>query len=164
MNRRFVLISTLAGIVSPGALAQDAFLAQAIDSPIKTPDELLYLVLALDTMLFIVTTEVLREPEVLYKARTEIQPYVRQLADPKGMEVFNAALESSEGQARIKKNAEMVAAATKRLDEILREAAPERLRGRITKAFSRSSTLLDARSGDNVSWWCHCYALRKIGC
>jgi hypothetical protein len=36
------------------------------------------------------------------------------------------------------------------------------IRMSVIHAFSRSSTLLIARSADNQSWWCRVYAFRKV--
>ena len=86
------------------------------------------------------------------------------MSDPKAEETFNAALKSSDGQARVEQNKSAIEDAAKEIDALLTDVVSPPIRASVVHAFSRSSTLLIARAADNQSWWCHVYAFRKVQC
>jgi hypothetical protein len=107
---------------------------------------------------------VIKDPAVIVQARREIQPYASQLSDPKAEETLNAALKSSDGQARVDQNKTAIIDAAKETDALLTDIVSPPIRASVVHAFTRSSTLLVARAADNQSWWCHVYAFRKVRC
>lgn len=164
MNRRTVLLAGMVSALATSAKAQQANFDQvAADAPVSTRDELIYLLTALDTLIFVMAVVVLKEAEAVSRSRAEFQPYGAQLAAPNAVEILNQALSSDTGRALVKEAQPLITLATKELTELLGEVSTP-LRSALTKAFSRASTLLAARSADNKGWWCHCYALRKIHC
>lgn len=106
----------------------------------------------------------LKEPSVIFQARREIQPYVAQLSDPKAEEEFDAALKSSDGQARVEQNKTVIDEGAKEIRALLTDVVSPPIRDSLVQAFSRASTLLVARAPDNQSWWCRVYAFRKVRC
>ena len=86
------------------------------------------------------------------------------MSDPKAEKTFNAALKSSDGQARIEQDKSAIEDAAKEFDALLTEVVSPPIRASVVHAFSRSSTLLIARAADNQSWWRHVYAFRKVRC
>jgi hypothetical protein len=157
-----MIITGLVSVLSKPATAQqndDANLA-----PIKGPEELWYLLSALDALIFCTTVEVLKEPTAVLQARIEVQPYFAQLGDSKGVEAFNEAIKSSDGKARVEQNKTAISDAAKEIEVLLSGLVSPSISDRFIKAFSRSSTLLIARASENQSWWCRVYAFRKVRC
>jgi len=62
---------------------------------------------------------VIKDQGVIVQARREVQPYTTELSDPKAEDTFNAALKSSEGQARIEQNKAAINDAAKEIDALL---------------------------------------------
>ena len=165
MRRRQFLLTGLASVLAMPAAAQE----QKIEAdpglePVKGTEELWYLLTALDALIFCLAVAVIKDPAVIVQARREIQPYSSQLSDPKAGEAFNAALQSSDGQARVEQNKTAIFNAAKEIDALLTDVVSPPVRDSVVHAFSRSSTLLIARAAENQSWWCHVYAFRKVRC
>jgi len=161
MNRRQIIITGLVSVLAESATAQqkDDDLA-----PTKGPDELWYLLTALDALIFCMSVAVLKEPTVVYQARREMQPYSAQLSDSKAVDAFNLALKSSDGQTRLEQNKTAINDAAKEIEALLAGVVSPAVSDSFIQAFSRSSTLLIARASENQSWWCHVYAFRKVRC
>ena len=115
-------------------------------------------------MIFTLAVAVIKEPAVIFQPRREIQPYVAQLGDPKAEEEFDAALKSSDGQARVEQNKTVIDEAAKEIRALLTDVVSPAVRDSLVEAFSRASTVLIARAADNQSWWCRVYAFRKVRC
>jgi hypothetical protein len=115
-------------------------------------------------LIFCLAVAVIKDSAVIVQARREVQPYSAQLSDPKAEEAFNAALKSSDGQARVEQSKSAIEDAAKEIDALLTEVVSPPIRASVVHAFSRSSTLLIARAADNQSWLCHVYAFRKVRC
>jgi hypothetical protein len=164
VRRRQFLLTGLASIVVTPAFAQEQKADADLTGPIKGIEELWYLLTALDTLIFCLAVAVIKDSAVIVQARREVQPYSAQLSDPKAEETFNAALRSSDGQARVEQNKSAIEDAAKEIDALLTEVVSPPIRASVVHAFSRSSTLLIARAADNQSWWCHVYAFRKVRC
>jgi hypothetical protein len=165
MRRRQFLLTGLASVLATPAAAQEQKADADVDlEPVKGTEELWYLLTALDTLIFCLAIAVIKEQTVLVQARREIQPYSSQLSDPKAEEAFDAALKSSDGQARVEQNKTAIINAAKEIDALLTDVVSPPVRDSVVHAFSRSSTLLIARAAENQSWWCHVYAFRKVRC
>lgn len=164
MRRRQFLLTGLASVLAAPAAAQEQKAVADLAEPVKGTEELWYLLTALDTLIFTLAVAVLKEPSVIFQARREIQPYVAQLSDPKAAEEFDAALKSSDGQARVEQNKTVIDEATKEIGALLTDVVSPPIRDSLVAAFSRASTLLVARAPDNQSWWCRVYAFRKVRC
>jgi hypothetical protein len=115
-------------------------------------------------LIFCLAVAVIKDPAVIVQARREIQPFSSQLSDPKAEEAFNAALKSSEGQARVEQNRAAIGDAAKEIDALLTDIVSPPIRASVVHAFARSSTLLIARAAENQAWWRHVYAFRKVRC
>ncbi len=96
-------------------------------------------------MIFTLAVAVIKDPAVIFEARREIQPYVAQLSDPKAEEEFDAALKSSDGQARVEQNKTVIDEAAKEIRALLTDVVSPAVRDSLVEAFSRASTLLIAR-------------------
>ena len=120
--------------------------------PVKGTEELWYLLTALDTLIFCLAVAVIKDQAVIVQARREVQPYTSQLSDPKAEEAFNAALKSSEGQARIDQNKTAISDAARQVDALLTDVVSPPIRASIVHAFARASTLLVARAAENQSF------------
>ena len=165
MRRRQFLLSGLASVLATPAAAQEQKAAADLDLElVKGTEELWYLLTALDTLIFCLAVAVIKEPAVIVQARREIQPYSSQLSDPKAEEAFDAALKSSEGQARVEQNKTAIISAAKEIDALLTDVVSPPVRDSVVHAFTRASTLLVARAAENQSWWCPVYAFRKVRC
>ena len=165
MRRRQFLLTGLASALVAPAAAQEQKTESELDlGPVKGIEELWYLLTALDTLIFSLAVAVIKDPSVIVQARREIWPFSAQLSDPKAEEAFNAALKSSEGQARVEQNKTAIAEAAKEIDALLADVVSPPVRMSIIHAFVRTSALLIARAADNQSWWCHVYAFRKVRC
>lgn len=165
MHRRQFLLTSLASAVATSAAAQEQKGDADLDlGPVKGTEELWYLLTALDTLIFCMAVAVIKDQTVIVQARREVQPYTSQLSDPKAEEAFNAALKSSEGQARIEQNRTAISDAAKQIDALLTDVVSPPVRASIVHAFARASTLLIARAAENQSWWCRVYAFRKVRC
>jgi hypothetical protein len=163
--RRQFLLTALASVLAAGARAQEQKADAELDlAPVKGTEELWYLLTALDALIFCLAVAVIKDQAVIVQARREIQPYTSQLSDPKAEEAFNAALKSSEGQARIEQNKTAINDAAKEIDALLTDVVSPPVRASVVHAFARSSTLLIARAAENQSWWCRVYAFRKVRC
>ncbi len=164
MRRRHFLLAGLASVLGrrrpPKSQKADADLAE----PVKGTEELWYLLTALDTLIFTLAVAVIKEPAVIFQPRREIQPYVAQLGDPQAEEEFDAALKSSDGQARVEQNKTVIDEAAKEIRALLTDVVSPPVPDSLVEAFSRASTLLIARAADNQSWWCRVYAFRKVRC
>jgi hypothetical protein len=170
-SRRFfrapktVLLTGLASVLAAAAVAQEQKADSDLDlGPVKGTEELWYLLTALDTLIFCLAVAVIKDPAVIVQARREIQPYSSQLSDPKAEEAFNAALKSSDGQARVEQNKTAIDNAAKEIDALLTDVVSPPVRASVVRGFSRSSTLLVARAAENQSWWRRVYAFRKVRC
>ena len=165
MDRRQVLIAGFAAVFVDSAAAQ-----QQNDVPnpdlaqVKGPEELWYLLTAIDALIFCMAVAVIKEPGVVLQARREFQPYSSQLGDSKAVDAFNDALKSTEGQARVEQNKTAIDDAVKEIDALLTDVVSVAMRDSLHKAFSRASVLLAALASENQLWWCHVYAFRKVRC
>ena len=165
MRRRQFLLTGLASVLATPAVAQEQEADADLDlDPVKGTEELWYLLTALDALIFCLAVAVIKDQGVIIQARREIQPYSSQLSDPKAEEAFNAALKSSDGQARVDENKTAINDAAKQIDALLTDVVSPPIRVSLVHAFSRSSTLLIARAAENQSWWCRVYAFRKVRC
>ena len=165
VRRRQFLLTCLASFLATTAAAQEQKADADLDlGPVKGTEELWYLLTALDTLIFCLAIAVIKDPAVIVQARREIQPYSSQLSDPKAEEAFNAALKSSDGQARVGQNKTAINDAAKEIEALLTDVVSPPIRDSVVHAFSRSSSLLIARAAENQSWWCHVYAFRKVRC
>jgi hypothetical protein len=165
VRRRQFLLTGLASLLATPAVAQEQKAEVDLDlEPVKGTEELWYLLTALDTLIFCLAVAVIKDAAVIIQARREIQPYSSQLSDPKAEETFNAALKSSDGQARVEQNRTAIISAAKEIDALLTDVVSPPVRDSVVRAFSRSSTLLIARAAENQSWWCRVYAFRKVRC
>jgi hypothetical protein len=165
VHRRQFLLTALASVLITPAAAQEQKAEADLDlGPVKGTEELWYLLTALDTLIFCLAVAVIKDPAVIVQARREIQPYASQLSDPKAEEVFDAALKSSDGQARVEQSKAAIGDAAKEIDSLLTDVVSPPIRASVVHAFTRSSTLLIARAAENQSWWCHVYAFRKVRC
>ncbi len=165
MFRRQFLMTALASVLATAATAQEQKADAELDlGPVKGTEELWYLLTALDTLIFCLAVAVIKDQAVIVQARREIQPYTSQLSDSKAEEAFNAALKSSEGQARVEQNKAAINDAAKEIDALLTDVVSPPVRASVVHAFARASTLLVARAAENQSWWCRVYAFRKVRC
>ncbi len=165
MRRRQFLLTGLASVLAAPTVAQEQKTNTDLDlEPVKGTEELWYLLTALDALIFCLAVAVIKEPAVIIQARREIQLYASQLSDPKAEEALNAALKSSDGQARVEQNKTAINNAAKEIDALLTDVVSPPIRDSLVHAFSRSSTLLVARAAENQSWWCRVYAFRKVRC
>jgi cell division protein FtsL len=172
-RRQFLLTGLASAFVASAAAqeqkAQEKAEEQKADAdldlgPVKGTEELWYLLTALDALIFSLAVAVIKDQAVIVQARREIQPYSSQLSDPKAEETFNAALKSSEGQARIEQNKTAIMNAAKEVDALLTDVVSAPVRASVVHAFARASTLLVGRANENQSWWCRVYAFRKVQC
>ncbi|HEY6518987.1 MAG TPA: hypothetical protein VIZ19_06420 [Roseiarcus sp.] len=165
MYRRQFLLTALGSVLATAATAQEQKADAELDvGPVKGTEELWYILTALDALIFCMAVAVIKDQAVIVQARREIQPYTSQLSDPKAEEAFNAALKSSEGQARIEQNKTAVSDAARQVDALLTDVVSPPIRASVVHAFARASTLLVARAAENQSWWCRVYAFRKVRC
>jgi hypothetical protein len=165
VRRRQFLLTGLASVLATPAVAQEQKADVDLNlEPVKGTEELWYLLTALGALIFCLAVAVIKEQVVIVEARREIQPYSSQLSDPKAEEAFNAALKSSDGQARVEQNKTAIISAAKEIDALLTDVVSPPVRDSVVRAFSRSSTSLIARAAENQSWWCRVYAFRKVRC
>jgi hypothetical protein len=165
LRRRQFLLSGLASVLAAPAAAEEQKAGADLDfDPVKGTEELWYLLTALDALIFCLAVAVIKDQAVIIQARREIQPYSSQLSDSKAEEAFNAALKSSDSQARLEQNKTAIVNAAGEIDALLTEVVSPPIRMSLVHAFSRSSALLAARAADNQSWWCRVYAFRKVRC
>jgi hypothetical protein len=165
VRRRQFLLTGLASVLVAPAAAQEEKADSDLDlGPVKGIEELWYLLTALDALIFCLAVAVIKDQAVIVQARREIQPYSSQLSDPKAEEAFNAALKSSDGQARVEQNRTAIIDAAKEIDALLTDVVSPPVRASVVHAFARASTLLIARAAENQSWWCRVYAFRKVRC
>ena len=158
-RRQFLLTGLASALVASAASAQEQKAEAELDlGPVKGTEELWYLLTALDALIFCMAVAVIKDQAVIVQARREIQPYTSQLSEPKAEDAFNAALKSSEGQARIEQNKSAINDAAKEIDALLTDVVSPPVRASVVHAFTRSSTLLIARAAENESWWCRVYA------
>ena len=165
MRRRQFLLTALASAFVASAAAQEPKADADLDlGPVRGTEELWYLLTALDALIFSLAVAVIKDQGVIVQARREIQPYSSQLSDPKAEEAFNAALKSSDGQARVEQNKTAIMNAAKEVEALLTDVVSAPVRASVVHAFARASTLLIARAAENASWWRHVYAFRKVQC
>lgn len=165
VRRRQFLLTGLASVLATPAAAQEQKADADLNlEPVKGTEELWYLLTALDTLIFCLAVAVIKDQAVIIQARREIQPYSSQLSDSKAEEAFNAALKSTDGQARVEQNKTAIISAAKEIEALLTDVVSPPVRDSVVRAFSRSSTLLIARAAENQSWWCRVYAFRKVRC
>jgi hypothetical protein len=162
MNRRQMVVTALASFLAQSAAAQEG--GNANLAQVKGPEELWYLLTALDALIFCMAVAVLKDPTVVFQARREVQPYSSQLSEPKALDAFNSALKSSDGQARVEQNKTVINDAAKEIEALLAGVVSPPVGDSLIQAFSRSSILLVARAPENEAWWCHIYAFRKVRC
>ena len=166
MNRRQILMAAWASscysIGAFGQTAEDPTDFRFNTRPVEGDDELWYLISSIDALIFFMS--VADEPKFIAASRRAFSPYGAQLGEPKAVEIFNEELRSG-GYERVKDGWRQITVATLNASKVLAEAGgTERLNKRLVGGFARASALLLARSAKNKSWWCDCYALRKIGC
>jgi hypothetical protein len=165
VRRRQFLLTALASAFVASAVAQEPKADADLDlGPVRGTEELWYLLTALDALIFSLAVAVIKDQGVIVQARREIQPYSSQLSDPKAEEAFNAALKSSDGQARVEQNKTAIMNAAKEVEALLTDVVSAPVRASVVHAFAPASTLLIARAAENQSWWCHVYAFRKVQC
>lgn len=87
-------------------------------------------------MIFCLAIAVIKEPAVIIQSRREIQPYSSQLSDPKAEGAFNAALKSSDGQARIAQYMAAIDNAAKEIDVLLTDVVSPPVRDSQACPFS----------------------------
>jgi hypothetical protein len=162
MNRRQLIVTGFVSVLGTSATAQESDDANL--APVKGPEELWYLLTALDALIFCMAVAVLKDPAVVLQARREAQPYASQLSDSKALDAFDAALKSGDGQARVGQNKTVISNAAKDIETALAGVVSPSVSENLIQAFSRLSTLLIARAPENQSWWCHVYAFRKVRC
>src|ERR1700733_7036185 len=163
-RRQFLLMGLASALVASAPPPEEKADAELALGSVKGTEELLYLLTALDTLIFCMAVAVIKDQAVIVEARREVQPYTSQLSDPKAEDAFNGALKSSEGQARIEQNKAAISDAAKEIDALLTDVVSPSVRASVVHAFARSSTLLIARAAENQSWWCRVYAFRKVRC
>jgi hypothetical protein len=166
MDRRRLLFGSLAFASARQAFGQPTEQVMTVDTrPIEGDDELWFLLSTIDTLIFVLTDIALKDPKVVAQTKQDFQPYGAQLADPGAFDIFNAALLSDEGQARIQEQSPMLLSATQRVSSLLSDGILSASLGdTISKSFLRASILLLARSASNGRWWCNCYGLKMIDC
>jgi hypothetical protein len=166
MNRRQVLVAGLVSTFAASASAQQPTDNHALDTaPVKGQEELWFLLTAMDALIFVMAVAILKDPDAVLQARREFQPYAAQLSDPKAVEALNAALKSSDGQARLEEARPALEAAAKEVEALLSdEVVAETVRSSIARSFARASVLLIAHGAENKSGWCRVYAFRKVRC
>ena len=166
VNRRQLFVTGLFCVAGGLAYGQEIpEKANADSRPVEGEEELWFLLSALDTLIFVMTGGVLKEPNEVARTIQEFQPYGAQFGEANAVEAFNGALLSDEGRARVQDGSPTIAAATQKTASLLADAVlSDPLRDIISKSFSRASTLLLARSAENSRWWCSCYGLRAINC
>lgn len=166
MNRRQLLIDGLFCLAVDLAYGQELPGGSDADTrPVENYEKLWFLLSAIDTLIFVMTGVVLKEPNEIARTIEEFQPYGVQFGEAKAVEAFNGALQSDEGRARVEDGSSTISAATQRTATLLSDTIlSDPLRDTICKSFSRASTLLLARSSENTRWWCNCYGLRAITC
>jgi hypothetical protein len=134
VRRRQFLLTGLASIVATPAFAQEQKADADLMGPVKGIEELWYLLTALDTLIFCLAVAVIKDSAVIVQARREVQPYSAQLSDPKAEETFNAALKSSDGQARIEHNKSAIDDAAKEIDALLTDIVSPPIRASVVHA------------------------------
>lgn len=166
VNRRQLFVTGLFCVAGGLAYGQEIpEKANADSRPVEGEEELWFLLSALDTLIFVMTGGVLKEPNEVARTIQEFQPYGAQFGEANAVESFNGALLSDEGRARVQDGSPTIAAATQKTASLLADAVlSDPLRDIISKSFSRASTLLLARSSENSRWLCSCYGLRTINC
>jgi hypothetical protein len=166
VNRRQLFVSSLFCVAGGLAYGQEIPEKANEDSrPVEGEEELWFLLSALDTLIFVMTGGVLKEPNEVPRTVQEFQPYGAQFGEANAVEAFNDALVSNEGRARVQDGLATIAAASQKTATLLSGAIlSDPLRDIISRSFSRASTLLIARSAENSRWWCSCYGLRAINC
>jgi hypothetical protein len=164
MDRRQLLLAGAFCTLADAAYAQQPTDSLPDTSPVKGQEELWYLQNAIETLIFLLTAGVLKEPEAVSRTRQDYLQYGWQMAPPNSFALFNDALQSPQGLARAMDSWKPIQAAVQKATTALPSAlVSEQLRAILLKSFSRVSTLLAARSGD-ASWWCNCYGLRLTMC
>jgi hypothetical protein len=139
VRRRQFLLTGLASVLVAPAAAQEQKADSDLDlGPVKGIEELWYLLTALDALIFGLAVAVIKDQAVIVQARREIQPYSSQLSDPKAEEAFNAALKSSEGQARVEQNTTAIIDAAKEIDALLTDVVSPPVRMSVVHAFRSS--------------------------
>lgn len=171
VERRLVLLGGLASAIAGSAAAQTppstepAAAEGSLDlAPVKSFDELWYLLTAMNTLIFLMTVAVMKDDRLVFQSIREFQPFSSQLGDAKGVETFNAALKSSDGKARADDAKSSILEAAKEIDALLGDTVAEPIRTKLVQAFRRASGLLIAQSAGAKSWWCLVYAFRKVRC
>ncbi len=136
MNRRQILVAGFASVLTKSAAAQEQNAdANSNLAPVKGTEELWYLQTALDCLIFCMAVGVVKDPAVVFQARREVQPYASQLTDPKAVDEFNAALKSTEGQARAEQNKKAISEAAKEIEGLLADVISPPARDSIVKHF-----------------------------
>ena len=115
VNRRQLLLAGLFCAAGRIAHGQDIPGKSNADTrPVQGDEELWFLLSALDTLIFVVTGGVLKEPNEIARTIQEFQPYGVQFGELHAAETFNDALISNEGLARVADGASAIAAATQK--------------------------------------------------
>jgi hypothetical protein len=146
-RRQFLLTAPASALVTSAAAQEQKADPELDVGPVKGTEELWYLLTALDALIFCMAVAVIKDQAVIVQARREVQPYTSQLSDPKAEEAFNAALKSSEGQARIEQNKTAISDAANEIDALLTDVVSPPVRASVVHAFARSSTLLNRPRG-----------------
>jgi hypothetical protein len=166
VNRRQLFVTSLFCVAGGSGYGQEIPEKANGDSrPVEGDEELWFLLSSLDTLIFVMTGGVLKEPNEVPRTIQEFQPFGAQFGEVNAVEAFNDALISKEGRARVQDGLATIAAASQKTTTLLSGVVlSDPLRDIISKSFSRASTLLLARSAENSRWWCNCYGLRALNC
>ena len=134
MRRRQFLLTCLASFLATTAAAQEQKADADLDlGPVKGTEEQWYLLTAFDTLIFCSAIAVIKDPAVIVQARREIQGFhSSQLSDPKAEEAFNAALKSSDGQARVGQNKTAINDAAKEIEALLTDVVSPPIRAALS--------------------------------
>ena len=115
MNRRQLFVSGLFCVAGGLAYGQEVPEKANEDSrPVEGEEELWFLLSALDTLIFVMTGGVLKEPNEVPRTVQEFQPYGAQFGEANAVEAFNDALVSNEGRDRVQDGLATIAAASQR--------------------------------------------------
>ena len=125
MNRRQLFVSGLFCVAGGLAYGQEIPEKANEDSrpedsrPVEGEEELWFLLSALDTLIFVMTGGVLKEPNEVPRTVQEFQPYGAQFGEANAVEAFNDALVSNEGRARVQDGLATIAAASQKTATLL---------------------------------------------
>jgi hypothetical protein len=123
VNRRQLFVTGLFCVAGGLAYGQEIpEKANADSRPVEGEEELWFLLSALDTLIFVMTGGVLKEPNEVARTIQEFQPYGAQFGEANAVEAFNGALLSDEGRVRVQDGSPTIAAATRKTASLLTDA------------------------------------------